>query len=198
MIKTQQAIIVEGKYDKIKLSSIVDSMIITTDGFAIFKDKEKQALIRTLAEKRGIILLTDSDSAGFLIRNFIMGCVPKDRITHVYIPDVFGKEKRKTERSKEGKIGVEGIDKQALTEAFQKAGVLCSEEEKSDKKITAYDLYNDGFTGGKDSRQKRMLLLKKLELPERLSSNALLEMLNTFMSPEEYRKTVEVINAQIN
>ena len=124
MIKLSRPVIVEGKYDIIKLSNMIDGLIIKTDGFGIFKDKEKQRLIRRLAEEMGIIVLTDSDSAGFLIRNFLASSISKDKITHVYIPDIFGKEKRKTEAGKEGKLGVEGMTEEILLEAFGKAGVV--------------------------------------------------------------------------
>ncbi|MDE6725172.1 MAG: toprim domain-containing protein, partial [Ruminiclostridium sp.] len=123
MIKVKQAVIVEGKYDKIKLSSVIDGLIITTDGFSVFKNKEKINLIRKLAENQGIIILTDSDSAGFKIRNYIKGCTQKGNITNIYIPDIFGKEKRKTTPSKEGKLGVEGIPIDVLKDAFEKADI---------------------------------------------------------------------------
>ena len=124
MIKINQAVIVEGKYDKIKLSSIIDGLIIETNGFSVFKDKEKQRLIRRLADEKGILIMTDSDSAGFKIRSFLGGSIPSDKIFHAYIPDIFGKEKRKTEYSKEGKLGVEGVSVQVITEALERAGVL--------------------------------------------------------------------------
>ena len=129
MIKVKEAIIVEGKYDKIKLSSIIDGLIITTNGFGIFNDKERQYLIRELAKKRGIIVLTDSDSAGFVIRNFLKGSVPKEQIKHAYIPDIFGKEKRKDKRSKEGKLGVEGVSKELILEALRKCGASCEDSD---------------------------------------------------------------------
>ena len=192
MIKVEQVIIVEGRYDKIKLSSIIDGIIIETEGFGIFKNKEKQKLIRRLAEKKGIVILTDSDSAGFVIRNFITSIVPKEYITNVYIPDIFGKEKRKTEASKEGKLGVEGVSVDVLISAFQKAGIGVSDSEKSEKReITLNDFYDDGLTGAGDSKAKRVALLKALELPERMSTKAMLEILNTFLTYEEYKKLLE-------
>lgn len=192
MIKVEQVIIVEGRYDKIKLSSIIDGIIIETEGFGIFKNKEKQKLIRRLAEKKGIVILTDSDSAGFVIRNFITSIVPKEYITNVYIPDIFGKEKRKVEASKEGKLGVEGVSVDVLVSAFQKAGIGVSDSEKSEKKeITLNDFYDDGLTGAGDSKAKRVALLKALELPERMSTKAMLEILNTFLTYEEYKKLLE-------
>lgn len=194
MIKLDRPVIVEGKYDIIKLSGIIDSLIIKTDGFGIFKDKEKQKLIRRLAEEKGIIVLTDSDSAGFLIRNFINSAIPKEKITNVYIPDIFGKEKRKTEKSKEGKLGVEGISEKVLFEAFRKAGVFASESEKTERRlITNIDLYEYGLTGRENSSEKRKMLLKKLSLPERLSTSSLIKILNTFVTYEEFEATLKEI-----
>lgn len=191
MIKLKQAVIVEGKYDKIRLESLLDATIICTDGFAIFKDKEKQKLIRRLAEKNGILILTDSDSAGFKIRAFLGGSLPKDKVTHAYIPDVLGKERRKAEPAKEGKLGVEGMQTKALTDALRKAGVLCEENTQKGKRVEVVDLFEDGISGGANSKQKRLALLKKLDLPQRLSTSSMLEMINTFMSYEEYKSAVE-------
>lgn len=194
MIKIDKVIIVEGKYDKIKLASIIDAVIIETDGFALFNDKEKQRLIRRLAQKKGILILTDSDSAGFKIRSFIRGMVPAEQITNAYIPDVFGKEKRKTESSKEGKLGVEGIKPEIIMEALQKAGVFCQTVAYTEKRvITKIDLYDDGLTGKENSDALRKKLLKHLDLPEKLSTNSLVEMLNTFLSYEEYKNAVKEI-----
>lgn len=199
MIHIQQAVIVEGKYDKIKLESILDAVILTTDGFGVFRDKEKQALIRRLASERGILVLTDSDSAGFVIRSFLSGIVPPEQVTHVYIPDVFGKEKRKSAPSKEGKLGVEGVNSRLILEAFQKAGVLCDTAAPAPtrRRVTKTDLFLDGFSGGKDSAAKRKQLLRALELPERLSANAMLEILNSFLSYDAYKKAVEQINKAV-
>ncbi len=192
MIKLDAPVIVEGKYDIIKLSNIIDALVIKTDGFGIFKDKEKQRLIRRLAEEKGIIVLTDSDSAGFMIRNFIYSVVPKDKITNVYIPDVFGKEKRKTEGGKEGKLGVEGMSEEILLEAFRKAGVLCERNDNSSRRlITSLDLYEAGLSGGHDSKAKRAALLKSLALPERMSTSSLVKILNTFVTYEEFIQKVK-------
>ncbi len=198
MIKIDRVIIVEGRYDKIKLSSILDAIIIETEGFGIFNNKEKQKLIRRLAETKGLLILTDSDSAGFKIRSFIRGMVPAEQIKHAYIPDIFGKEKRKSEPSKEGKLGVEGVNVQVIMEALQKAGVFCEETEKTEKReITKLDLYEDGLTGGENSEALRKMLLAHLDLPERLTSNALIQVLNTFISFDEYKKVVgEIKNGQ--
>ena len=187
MIKTDKAIIVEGKYDIIKLSRIVDALIIKTDGFGIFKDKEKQALLRRLADEKGIIVLTDSDSAGFLIRKFLKSSIPEDKITHVYIPDIYGKEKRKIQAGKEGKLGVEGISEEVLIEAFTKAGVICNQIQNEERRlITNIDLYEAGLVGKDNSKEKRIRLMKALALPERLSTSSLLKILNTFVTYDEF------------
>lgn len=192
MIKIDKVIIVEGRYDKIKLSSMIDGIIIETEGFGIFKDKDKQKLIRKLAETKGIAILTDSDSAGFVIRNFITSIVPNEYITNVYIPDIYGKEKRKDSPSKEGKLGVEGISAEILKEAFKKAGIGVSQSETNErKKITLNDFFDDGLTGDTQSKRKRTDLLKKLDLPERMSTKAMLDILNTFVTYDEYKKLVE-------
>lgn len=195
MIKIKQAVIVEGKYDKIKLSSILDTVIIETDGFAVFKDKEKQRLIRMLAEKRGILILTDSDSAGFVIRSFLSGIVRPEQITHVYIPDIFGKEKRKDLPSKEGKLGVEGVSSKVILDALLKAGVICDETDSPTERqtVTKTDLYEDGICGRPDSSEKRKKLLKALNLPERMSANAMLKIINTYLSFEDYKTAVNKI-----
>lgn len=194
MIKIDRAVIVEGRYDKIKLSSILNAVIIETEGFGIFNNKEKQQLIRRLADTKGLLILTDSDSAGFKIRSFIKGIVPAETIKHAYIPDIFGKEKRKTEASKEGKLGVEGVKKELILEALEKAGVFCEETENTEKReITKLDLYEDGLSGRADSDALRKKLLFHLQLPERLTSNALVQILNTFLTYDEYKKAVEEI-----
>ena len=191
MIKINEAVIVEGKYDKIKLSGILDTVIIETDGFAIFKDKEKQQLIRFLSEKRGIIIMTDSDSAGFKIRSFINGITKSENIKNVYIPDVYGKEKRKTEMSKEGKLGVEGISTELIMSALQKAGVFCSENDKKEgREITRTDFFEDGISGRDYSSELRKSLAKSLGLPERMSSSALLKIINSYMTYDEYKDAV--------
>lgn len=191
MIKINEAVIVEGKYDKIKLSGILDTVIIETDGFAIFKDKEKQQLIRFLSEKRGIIIMTDSDSAGFKIRSFINGITKSENIKNVYIPDVYGKEKRKTEMSKEGKLGVEGISTELIMSALQKAGVFFSENEKQEgREITRTDFFEDGISGRDNSSEIRKNLAKSLGLPERISSSALLKIINSYMTYDEYKNAL--------
>ena len=195
MIKLTKPVIVEGKYDIIKLSNLIDGLIIKTDGFGIFKDKEKQKLIRRLAGETGIIVLTDSDSAGFLIRNFLTSSLPADKITHVYIPDIFGKEKRKTEAGKEGKLGVEGMTEEILLEAFRKAGVVSETTTEKRQLITNVDLYEYGFSGRPNSQEKRKLLLKKLSLPERLSTSSLVKILNTFVTYDDFITIAEEITS---
>ena len=192
MIKVEKIIVVEGKYDKIKLSGIIDGVIIETEGFGIFKNKEKQKLLRKLAELKGLVILTDSDSAGFVIRSFISSIIPNEYITNAYIPDVLGKEKRKESPSKEGKLGVEGVDTDLIINALSQAGVFCSLTEKGDTRpVTKADLYDDGLNGMPDSKNKRLKLLKYLELPERLTANAMLKIINSYMTFEDYKEAVK-------
>lgn len=184
-IRLSQAVIVEGKYDKIKLSSLLDAFILETNGFALFKDKERMAFIRKLAEERGIVILTDSDHAGFMIRNRIASVVPKDRVINVYIPDIYGKEKRKTAPSKEGKLGVEGMSREVLLRAFEQAQIDTQLTERDDP-VTAYDLYAFGLSGRPDAKEKRKRLLSALALPEFLSTASLLSCINHSMTKEEF------------
>ncbi len=191
MLKISEAVIVEGKYDKIKLSAVLDTVIIETDGFAIFKDKEKQRLIRFLSEKRGIIIMTDSDSAGFKIRSFIKGITKSENIKNVYIPDIYGKEKRKTEFSKEGKLGVEGMKTEVIMSALAKSGVICTENSKTEThEITRTDFFDDGISGRENSSEIRKALAKELDLPERISASSLLKIINTYMTYDEYKSAV--------
>lgn len=192
MLRLKQAIIVEGKYDKIKLESAVDAVILTTEGFGIYKDREKLALIRAFAERDGIVILTDSDAAGFQIRNFLRGSIPNGKIYHAYIPDVFGKESRKEKPSKEGKLGVEGFSPEALCAALRDAGVLPGFS-PSAPWLTLSDLMDDGLCGGSGSNALRKALLKRLGLPERLNTKGLLEVLNRLYEPEEYRAALACI-----
>lgn len=195
MIKVDEAIIVEGKYDKIKLSSIVDAVIIVTNGFGIFKDREKLELIRYYAVKTGIIILTDSDSAGRKIRGYIKGAVKGGKITNVFIPDVFGKEKRKDKPSAEGKLGVEGISSVLIKEAFEKAGITSSERERNHN-ITNITLFEHGLSGGKNSRELRMKLQKRLGLPSLMSLTSLIEILNTMMDADELFAHISAIKEE--
>lgn len=191
-LKLTQAVIVEGRYDKSKVSELVDAFIIETNGFQIFKDKKRLAFIKKLAKEQGIIILTDSDHAGFMIRNYISSGVPKENIVNAYIPDVFGKEKRKAEPSKEGKLGVEGMSAEVIINALKKANVAFSSSENKNP-VTNYDLYELGFSGRPDSKQKKKALLIALDLPEFLSTNSLLTYINHNMTKEEFFNTVSLL-----
>ena len=187
MHKIREVILVEGRYDKNTLSQLVDAVILETSGFGIFNDQQKQKLLRTLAEARGLIVLTDSDGAGFVIRNFVKGCVDPALVKHAYIPDIFGKERRKATPSKEGKLGVEGMRPEVLLDALRRAGATIDGESAApEKTITKADLYARGLSGRDDSAEKRKALMKRLDLPERLSATALLDVLNALMSREEF------------
>lgn len=188
-IKIKEAIIVEGKYDKIKLSSIFDTLIIETTGFSIYKDKEKQKLIRRCAKETGIIVFTDSDRAGFLIRGFINGNVPKENIKHAYIPQIRGKETRKAEPSKDGFLGVEGVDKEVIIKAITNAAPVIAE--KPGRLVTKADFYADGLSGGEESTKRRDKLKKLLDLPTNMSASALLGTVNQLMSYEQYKEMVK-------
>lgn len=197
MIKIKEAIIVEGKYDKIKLSSIIDGLIIETNGFRIFKDKNKVEFLRKLADTRGILVFTDSDSAGFLIRNHISSIIPKDKIKHAYIPDIYGKEKRKNKYSKEGKLGVEGAPQEVIINSLKNANVLYSLSEpacKEKREITKLDLYNWGLSGKDNSLKLRKKFLKQLNLPEHLSANSLLKVLNSIMTYDELKLEIDKLS----
>lgn len=191
MIKIKEAIIVEGKYDKIKLSSILDAVIIVTDGFRIYKDKEKMSLIRHYAQTTGIIILTDSDSAGFRIRNYIKGSVKNGKVYNVYSPDVYGKESRKIKPSAEGKLGVEGIKPELLLDAFRKAGIKASDAPPNPDPISQTDLFELGLSGCAGSSEFRRELQKSLGLPELLSAKSLVEVLNTMMTKAELIEFLE-------
>lgn len=185
MLKIKEAVIVEGRYDKLKLSNLLDTLIVETNGFGIYKNKEKLAFIRKLARERGIIILTDSDHSGFQIRNYLSSGIPKEQVKHLYIPDVLGKEKRKDKPSKEGKLGVEGIDDATLMEIFKSNGIRADKVEKNDP-VTNFDLYDLGFSGTDGAKQKKKKLLKALDLPEFLSTNSLLSYINSSMTRQEF------------
>ena len=187
MRKIREVIVVEGRYDKNALKQVVDATVVETRGFGVFNDKERLALLRRLAEERGLILLTDSDGAGFVIRNFLKGAIPRDRLKQAYIPDVRGKERRKAAPGKEGKLGVEGMPPEVLLRALEQAGATFEDAapQKPRTPITKADLYELGLTGGPDSASRRAALLKKLGLPERMTANAMLEALNILYSREE-------------
>lgn len=195
MIKLKQAVIVEGKYDKIKLSSIIDTLIIETDGFQIFKDKEKLGYIRLLAETRGVIIMTDSDSAGFLIRSHLVGSVKDGEIINVYIPDIKGREKRKEKDSADGLLGVEGMSEDVILSALSAAGVTADKTDKSEatRRVTKADLYFDGLSGGENSKELREKLLLELGLPKRISANAIPKALEYLVTYDQYKKAVDKI-----
>lgn len=196
MIRTDKTIVVEGKYDIIKLSAVIDGVVIPTGGFEIFKDKEKQALLRTLAAKTGLIILTDSDNAGFRIRRFIHNICGGKNVVDAYIPDLYGKEKRKVKASKEGKLGVEGIPIPILEEALTRAGAACTVTDEAKRPITKMDFFDWGLTGGANSTEKRAKLLKQLNLPEHLTTNSIVTILNAILSWEEFDKTCETLFAE--
>ena len=186
MLKIKEAIVVEGRYDKNTLSQIVDAPILETSGFGIFKDREQMSFLRQVAERRGLIVFTDSDGAGFVIRNHIKSAIPSKYLKHAYIPDVYGKEKRKAAPGKEGKLGVEGLPPEILLDALRRAGATIEGQDSPGKKgITKQDLMARGLSGGANAVAKRQLLLKKLGLPERMSANAMLQALNLLCTPEE-------------
>lgn len=188
MIRTDKTIVVEGKYDIIKLSACIDGVVIPTGGFGIFKDKEKQALLRTLAQKTGLIILTDSDNAGFRIRRFIHNICGGKNVTDAYIPDIYGKEKRKVKASKEGKLGVEGISLPLLEEALTRAGAACVQTELPKRPITKMDFFDWGLTGGANANEKRSRLLQRLNLPEHLTTNSIITILNAILTFEEFEQ----------
>ena len=180
MVKIKEAIVVEGRYDKNTLSQILDAPILETNGFGIFKDKAQMALLRRVAETRGLIVFTDADGAGFVIRNHIKSAIPGKYLKHAYTPDIFGKERRKASPGKEGKLGVEGMKPEIILEALRRAGATVEGESaaSSHHQITKQDMMALGLSGGPDASAKRLLLLKKLNLPEHMSSNAMLQALN--------------------
>lgn len=191
----REVIVVEGRYDKNALSQVVDATIITLGGFAVFNDREKLAFLRRLAEQRGLIVLTDSDGAGFVIRNYLKGALPRDRVKQAYIPDIPGKERRKRTPGKEGKLGVEGMRPAVLLEALRRAGATFADEETVGERrkdpITKADLFALGLTGGTDSAAKRRALLKRMDLPEHLTPNGMLEALNLLYGREEFLSWAE-------
>ena len=195
MRKVKEVIVVEGRYDKNALSQVVDATVITLGGFSVFNDKEKLAFLRRLAEKQGLIVLTDSDGAGFVIRNYLKGALPRELVKQAYIPDIYGKERRKRAPGKEGKLGVEGMKPDVLLSALERAGATFldgeGEENRKGDPITKADLFVLGLTGGKDSAAKRQALLRKLDLPEHLTANGLLEALNLLYGREEFFSLME-------
>lgn len=196
MIRLDRPVIVEGKYDKIALENVIDALIITTDGFGIFKNREKCDLIRRLARKNGVIIMTDSDSAGAVIRSYLKKIISDCEIINVYVPELRGKEKRKAKPSKSGLIGVEGMTPEILLKALKKSGVFLSKEENR-RKITKTDMFAYGLSGREESAAKRKSFLKYLELPESLSPSAMLDVLNNMLTAEEFCETAELWNKGI-
>ena len=188
MVRIREVIVVEGRYDKNALSQVVDAVIVETSGFGIYNDAAKRRMLRALAASRGLIVLTDSDGAGFQIRSFIRGCVDPALVKHAYIPDVYGKERRKRSASKEGKLGVEGMPPQILLDALLRAGATVEDSEsvRKTERISKADLYARGLSGKEESREKRTALLRRLDLPEGLTADGLLDVLNATMSREAF------------
>ena len=192
MLKIKEAIVVEGKYDKNTLSQVIDAPIFVTSGFGIMKDKEQLDVLRRVAEKRGLIVFTDSDGAGFVIRNHLKSTIPAAFLKHAYIPDIYGKERRKAAAGKEGKLGVEGMRPDVIIDALRRSGATI-EGESADvpRKITKQDLMALGLSGGENSSEKRLALLKKLELPEHMSANAMLQALNLLLDLEKLKDLLQ-------
>ena len=186
--KIREVIVVEGRYDKNALLQVVNATVVETGGVGVFNDKEKLAFFRRLAESRGLIVLTDSDGAGFVIRNYLKGALPKDKVKQAYVPDIYGKERRKQKAGKEGKLGVEGMRPEVLLNALMRAGATIDGAESAVQceRISKADMYKRGLSGGTGSREKRAALIKSLDLPEKLTADALLDVLNATMTREEF------------
>lgn len=187
-LRIQEAVVVEGRYDKSTLAGVVDTLILETSGFGVFKDGERLAFLRRVAAKRGLIVLTDSDGAGFVIRNYLKGSIPKEQLKHAYVPDVYGKERRKRSPGKEGKLGVEGMPPEVLRSAILRAGATVLDGDAPDRPqgdLTPADLFALGLSGTPDAARRRAALLRKLDLPEHMSAKALLAALNALYTPDE-------------
>lgn len=193
MLKIKEAIVVEGRYDKNTLSQLVDTLILTTEGFQVFRRADRAELLRRVAARRGLIVLTDSDGAGFLIRNHLKGILPPEQVKHCYIPDVYGKERRKRAPGKEGKLGVEGMSPEVLENALRRCGatILGEEPRSVPGDITPADLYRAGLSGREDSARRRRAYLHAQSLPEHLSARALVQVLNSLMTREEFLHSVQ-------
>lgn len=194
MVHIKEAILVEGRYDKNTLSQIVDAPIFETSGFGIFKNKEQMALLRQVAQKRGLIVFTDADGAGFVIRNHVKSAIPAEFLKHAYTPDILGKERRKATAGKEGKLGVEGMTPEVILEALRRAGATFEDSAQTKTNgITKLDLFYLGLSGSPDSKAKRLALQKMLDLPEHMSANALLEVLNLLYTKDEIYRVVDIL-----
>lgn len=195
MIIVKEAVVVEGKYDKIKLSALIDGLIIETNGFQIYKNPQKMDLLRRLAKERGLLILTDSDAAGFQIRHYLTGAIGPQYIKQAYIPDIYGKEKRKAKASSEGKLGVEGLPLDVLREALARAGVIYEEKQAAaERAISKMDLFEAGLIGGEDSSARRRALLRKLNLPEHMNTNTMVRVLNTVVDDEAFWQAVRALS----
>ncbi len=195
MIKIREAIVVEGRYDKNTLSQVVDAPILQTNGFSVMKDDELLAFLRCVAKKRGLIVFTDSDGAGFVIRNYLKSAIPADQLKHAYIPDIYGKERRKTVPGKEGKLGVEAMTPEIILACLQRAGATVEGEAAPEKEpqLTKTELFDLGLSGNPGSREKRLALLKHLQLPAHMSANAMLQALNLLYTKEELYRLVDTL-----
>ena len=193
MRRIREVVVVEGRYDKNALRQVVDATVVETRGFGVFNDKERLALLRRLAAQRGLILLTDSDGAGFVIRNFLKGAIPKSQLKQAYIPDIYGKERRKAAPGREGKLGVEGMPPQILLQALERAGATFEDGDTSGERppITKADFYELGLTGHPESGARRARLLARLGLPERMTANALLEAVNLLYGREAFLREAQ-------
>ena len=195
MIRIKEAIIVEGRYDVNKLKQLVDTIVIETGGFSIFNNREKLRLIRRIAAQRGILILTDSDGAGFVIRNYLKGAIPKEQVRHAYIPQIEGKERRKSKGSKEGTLGVEGVPDQVILDSLYRAGVtVIGDSAPARQPITKADFYEWGLSGGKDSAARRQKLLRALQLPSHMTANALLEFINAVADYDQVKELIRRID----
>ena len=195
MVKIKEAIVVEGRYDKNTLSQIVDAPILQTNGFSVMNDKAQLELLRGVAQKRGLIIFTDSDGAGFVIRNYLKGAIPAQQLKHAYIPDIPGKESRKSAPGKEGKLGVEGMTPEVILQCLRNAGATIEGEDQkaATSQLTKLDLFQLGLSGGPDSKAKRQAVLKHLGLPEHMSANAMLQALNLLYTKDELYKFVDTL-----
>lgn len=196
MVKLRQAIVVEGRYDKNTLSQIVDAPIFETGGFRIMRDKQQLALLRRVAQTRGLIVFTDSDGAGFVIRNFLKSAIAPQYLLHAYIPDIYGKEKRKTAPGKEGKLGVEGMNPEVILDCLRRAGAVTEQGSMEERTapITKQDLVQLGLSGGKNSSVLRQKLLQKLQFPQHMSANAMLQALNVLYTLPQLREVTEELD----
>ena len=197
-MRVREAVVVEGRCDKAKLSALIEGTIVETGGFAIFNDRDKMEPIRRLAAKRGVIILTDSDGAGFLIRSKLSQCLPPGQVKHAYIPDIYGKERRKAKPSKEGKLGVEGMTLETLRDCLIRAGAIIERAPGGDapQELTKADLFELGLSGGESSADRRKALQRRLKLPERLSANGLLQALRALYTREELLDILENLEGE--